>query len=48
MQMEEVQLEKLLSKFYKNQLANLVDNLDIDEENQNCYLKFKKNNHEQE
>ena len=44
MQMEEEQLEKLLAKFYNNQLTNLVDNFDIDEENQNCYLKFKKNN----
>ncbi len=46
--MEEEQLEKLLNKFYNNQLTNLVDSLDVDEENQNCYLKFKKNKAQQE
>lgn len=31
MQMEEEQLEKLLNKFYNNELANLVENLEVDE-----------------
>jgi hypothetical protein len=48
MQMEEEQLEKLLKKFYNNELVNLVDNLDVDEQNQNCYLKYRKNNTQQE
>ena len=46
--MEEEQLEKLLKKFYNDELVNLVDNLDVDEQNQNCYLKYRKNNTQQE
>lgn len=41
--MEEGQLHNMLEKFYSNNLAELVDNLDIDQDSQNCYLKFKKN-----
>ena len=29
--MEQEQLEKLLNKFYNNELANLVENLEVDE-----------------
>ena len=45
MEMSQTQVDKFLNRFYHDSVKLLVQNLDVNEQTEACYLNFNQNKH---